>query len=194
MVKSTAVFLDKDNALRFSVKAANGDEFDTTREHLRVPSNPDIGWIPTSIPEYWQSSRCISDEDVRKITSPDHLSPLQQEFLSLHHRLLHLPMPIMLRMSRLGILPKRFCKLRNDLPPCVDCLFGRSHQRPWRTKASSTASGGVLQSFLAKPSLSTRWSRPSPAWSPKTKVSSLKHAYGGLLSLWITKQSGLRCI
>ena len=52
----------------------------------------------------------------------------------------------MLRLSKLGILPRRFIKLRNDLPPCVSCLFGQAHRRPWRNKSSSKSTGGVLRS------------------------------------------------
>ena len=48
-------------------------------------------------------------------------------------------------MARIGFLPKRFAKLRNDVPPCTSCLFGQSHRRPWRHKGSSTTSGGVLR-------------------------------------------------
>ena len=50
------------------------------------------------------------------------------------------------------ILPRRFLKLRNDLPPCVSCLFGKAHCRPWRHKFSTTSTGGVLRSAdITKP-------------------------------------------
>ena len=66
--------------------------------------------------------------------------------LSLHCKLLHLPFLIMLQMSKLGFLPKRFLKLRNDIPPCIDCLFGQAHCRPWRTKGSYLSPSRVLKS------------------------------------------------
>ena len=48
-------------------------------------------------------------------------------------------------MVKFGLLPRRFLKLRNDLPPCTSCLFGQSHRKPWRYKGSAT--GGVLRGF-----------------------------------------------
>ena len=50
----------------------------------------------------------------------------------------------MLRLAKMIILPRRFIKLRNDLPPCVSCLFGQARLRPWRHKSSAKSSGGVL--------------------------------------------------
>ena len=91
LVKVKTLFMDKDNVLRFVVADSNGKEITTTRENLRAPTNPDIGWIPTTLPEYKSSTRCLTDEQIKTLCSPNHLSPLQQEFLSLHHKLCHLP-------------------------------------------------------------------------------------------------------
>ena len=68
LVKITAINLDKDNMLRFSVIAANGNEHITTREHLRSPDNPDIGWIPSTVPEYQSAAKELSEEDIESIT------------------------------------------------------------------------------------------------------------------------------
>ncbi|KAL7542834.1 hypothetical protein ACHAWF_007261 [Thalassiosira exigua] len=108
LVKVIALELDDYLVLRFRVAQVNGDEFVTTREHLRSPSNPDIGWIPSTVPEYKAASLDLSDEEISRVALPVHLSPLQQEFLSLHNRLLPLPSSVMLRLSKLGILPRRF--------------------------------------------------------------------------------------
>ena len=145
LVKVKSLALDENGVLRIVVMNSNGEDITTAREFLRSPGNPDIGWIPTSVPEYQSRAKEISDEDMTKITSPVHLSPLQQEFLSVHHKLFHLPFTIMLRLSKFGVLPKRFLKLRNNLPPCVSCMFGQSHRRPWRSKASASNVGGSLR-------------------------------------------------
>ena len=68
LVKITAINLDKDNLLRFSVIAANGDKHITTREHLCSPDNPDIGWIPSTVPEYQSAAKELSEEDIESIT------------------------------------------------------------------------------------------------------------------------------
>ena len=87
LVKVKSLALDEDGVLRIVVVNSNGEDITTTREFLRSPVNPDIGWIPTSVPEYQSCAKTISDDEMKKISSPVHLSPLQQEFLSVHHKL-----------------------------------------------------------------------------------------------------------
>ena len=45
----------------------NGDDIITTKEHLRLPTNPDVGWIPISVPEYKQSAKTLSEKDIEKL-------------------------------------------------------------------------------------------------------------------------------
>ena len=52
LVKVKYFSLDETNILRIIVKNSNGDNIITTKEHLRSPNNPDVGWIPSSVPEY----------------------------------------------------------------------------------------------------------------------------------------------
>jgi len=40
----------------------------------------------------------------------------------------------MFRPVKLGFLPAKFKKLNNEAPPCVSCLFGQAHRKPWRFK------------------------------------------------------------
>ena len=91
MIKVKSIQLDDDNVLRITVVTANGTEHITMREHLRSPTNPDIGWISSSVPEFKTAASELSEEDLEQIASPMHLSQLQQEFLSLHCRLLNSP-------------------------------------------------------------------------------------------------------
>ena len=69
--------LDKTNVLRIIVTNSNGDDIITTKEHLSSLNNPDVGWITSSVTDYKQSAKTLSEEDIEKITSPKHLSPLQ---------------------------------------------------------------------------------------------------------------------
>ena len=62
------------------------------------------------------------------------LSPLQEEFVSLHERLSHLPFTVMFHLVKLVFLPNTFQKLNNKAPPGVSCLFGTAHRNPWRFK------------------------------------------------------------
>ena len=115
----------------------NGGNIVTTKEHLCSPSNTDIGWIPESAPEYGQVAKLLSEEAIENITSPTHLSPLQQEFFSVYYKLNHLPFTIILWLAKMSILPRRFLKIRNDSPPCVSSFLGQAHRRTWRHKLSA---------------------------------------------------------
>ena len=149
LVKVKSLSIDSEDVVKITVTSTSGEEITTTREYLRPPENPDIGWIPSSVPEYKTSVGLLSDKEIEKLASPVHLSPLQQEFLSMHHKLFHLPYTTMLRLAKFGILPRRFLKLRNDLPPCVSCMFGQAHRRPWRSKSSAKKQGGSIRTVRA---------------------------------------------
>ncbi|KAL7464856.1 hypothetical protein ACHAXS_005184 [Conticribra weissflogii] len=51
----------------------------------------------------------------------------------------------MYRLVKAGFLPKKFSKLSNQSPPCVSCLFGQAHCKPWRTKSSTDGSTSTLR-------------------------------------------------
>ena len=51
LVKAKSFSMDKTNFLRILVTNSNGDGIITTKEHLSSPRNPDVGWIPSSVPE-----------------------------------------------------------------------------------------------------------------------------------------------
>ena len=59
-----------------------------------------LTWITESLPEYGQAAKVLSEEAIKKITSPTHLSPLQQECLSVHYKLNHLPFIIMIWLEK----------------------------------------------------------------------------------------------
>ncbi|KAL7464788.1 hypothetical protein ACHAXS_005121 [Conticribra weissflogii] len=56
----------------------------------------------------------------------------------------------MFRLAKAGFLSRKFLKLQNNRPPCVSCLFGQAHRKPWRYKSSTN---GVV-SELRGPALS----------------------------------------
>ena len=140
-VRIEKIFLDDDRVLRFVVRTRDDKKIETTKESLRAPDAPDIGWIPTTIPDKKEAATTLSEEDISRMTNPVTLSPLQEEFLALHERLWHLPFSGMFRLVKLGFLPKKFSKLGNKAPPCVSCIFGQAHRKPWRFK--QTKDGGL---------------------------------------------------
>ena len=149
-VRVVSVHLGEDSVLRFKVKPSDGDLFFTTKEYLRDPESPDIGWIPTSLPEKKHAAADIPDEVLKEFSNPVKLTPLQEEFLVLHERLWHLPFSTMFRMVKLGLLPRKFKKLNNKAPPCVSCLLGQAHKRPWRTKQTKSGTASTLRKETVK--------------------------------------------
>ena len=49
-------------------------------------------------------------------------------------------------MVKMGFLHKKFCKLNNKAPPCVSCLLGQAHQRPWKFKQTKEGTSSSLRS------------------------------------------------
>ena len=88
-------------------------------------------------------------DEAQALARPHTLSPLQQEFMSWHHRLYHLPYCILFRLASLSFLPKRLLECRNKPPLCVACQFGQAHCRPWQTKG--TKSGSIQTLKQTKP-------------------------------------------
>ena len=50
-VKVEEMFLDDDAVFRFRVRTKSEELIEATKESLRFPDNPDIGCIPTTVPE-----------------------------------------------------------------------------------------------------------------------------------------------
>ncbi len=144
-VKVEDAFLDEKNIMKYKVTTADGTSLETTRETLRDPTTPDIAWIPSSVPELRLSLDLLMDDQLHSIANPVKLLPLQEEWIALHERLWHLPFSIMFCLVKAGFLPKKFTKLGNQLPPCVSCLFGQAHRKPWRSKSTANGSTSTLR-------------------------------------------------
>jgi len=120
-VRVEGINLDEDGVLRFRVRTQDDEIVKTTRESLRDRRSPDIGWLPSSVPEKTDATKMMSEEEIKKISNPVKLSPLHEECLALHKRLFHLPFSAMFRLVKIGFLPAKFKKLNNKPPPV--CLL-----------------------------------------------------------------------
>ncbi len=126
--------VDKNGAQLHAIRLESGELIETPAAHITHLEQPDITNIPTNIPTYCQEvEKGLTPAGIAAIARPQSLSPLQQEFLSRHNRLYHMPFHRMIQLSKNGSLPKRFLKLQNNMPICVSCKFGQAHKRPWRT-------------------------------------------------------------
>ena len=72
--------------------------------------------------------------EAQALERPCTLSPPQQEFMSWHHQLYHLPYRIIFWLESLIFLPKQFFDCRNKPPLCVACQFCLAHRRHWQKK------------------------------------------------------------
>jgi hypothetical protein len=87
----------------------------------------------------------ITQKQAQQLACPRALTPQQQELMSCHHCLYHLPFNrILMLAKRGGYLPKILLKLQDKLPLCVACQFGTAHWCSWPTK-------GMKSGFIQKP-------------------------------------------
>ena len=82
----------------------------------------------------------LSLEEAQALDRPQTISRLQQELMSWHCRLYHLPYRILFCLESIGFLPKRLLECQKNPPLCVACRFGQAHRRPWRIKGTKSGS------------------------------------------------------
>ena len=133
-----------------TVRKEDGTKVVTPASHLRDMDQPDLCNIPSTPLEYCQEiGKGLTKEEVQSLAYPRILSPLQQELMSWHHRLYHLPIWRILLLAEKGYLPKRLLKCQDKPPKCIACEFGTAHRRPWRTKGKK--SGSIRKDDQVKP-------------------------------------------
>ena len=145
LVKVLSSKVDEDGMLRYAIEYSSGELDEVPREFLSRPDTPDIAYIPTTIPQLREATRQLKDDDLETILHPKPLSPAEQEFLDLHHRLFHLPYAIMFRLAKAGFLPKHLLRVKDRPPPCASCLFGTQHRSNWRSRSSKHGKKSTLR-------------------------------------------------
>ena len=132
-----------------TIRLEDGARLDTHDSTLQLLEYPDFSNIPKTPLDYRNEvGRGLSLQEAQALATPRTLLPLQQELMSWHHRLYHLPFRILFRLTQLGFLLKRLTKCRNKPPLCVACQFGQAHRRPWRTKGKK--SGSIRNPFTCR--------------------------------------------
>jgi hypothetical protein len=107
-------------------------------ETLNFIDNLDIASIPQTSADYLRESENIEPSQMEHIMHPKTLLPLQEEMMSYHTRLHHLPFPKLIAMANAGEIPRRLVSLKGRCPICVACLFGSEHKHPWRSKSKES--------------------------------------------------------
>ena len=142
-VKSVAVVYKgaTSDGLSHTVRCKDGSKIVVHDSNLQLLKQPDFTNIPKTPLDYRNEvGTGLSLQEAQTLARPTVLSPVQQEFMSWHHRLYHLPFRHMFRLATLGILPKRLLECRAKPPMCVACQFGQAHRRPWRVKGKKSGS------------------------------------------------------
>ena len=92
---------------------------------------------PTNKPPRSESEGVTTDFTVNPtiIPSDDQDEPLlksdQAALMRLHEQLGHCPFAQLKQMAEQGSIPRKFAKV--PPPKCPSCLYGKAHQKPWRT-------------------------------------------------------------
>jgi hypothetical protein len=97
---------------------------------------PDISNIPVSIEQYATEIPKLTQEQIRSISHPQILDDDQREFMGLHCKMNHLPLPAMITLAEKGRLNRKFIKLKYRLPVCMSCIFGTAHCEPRHLKGA----------------------------------------------------------
>ncbi len=105
-----------------TVRLKDGSKVITPDSHLRLHDQPDLSNIPSTPLDYCKEIGVgLSREEVQELAYPRVLSPLQQELMSWHHRLYHLPFWRIFMYSEKGYLPKTLLECQSKPPLCVAC-------------------------------------------------------------------------
>ncbi len=97
---------------------------------------PDIAKIQLTPEQYQIDLPKLTDLELMQILTPQTLDSDQQEFMELHYKLSHLPLPAMIVLAEKGRIKKKFAKLKHRLPVCMSSIFGTAHRKPWLSKGS----------------------------------------------------------
>ena len=69
-IRIEKISLDEKAVLQFRVRTTNDEVIETTKEYLRFPDDPDIGWIPTTLPEKKEIASNLTKKEIDDITNP----------------------------------------------------------------------------------------------------------------------------
>jgi hypothetical protein len=127
--------------LKHVIRHIDGFWSNTDQSHLSYINQIGIENIPQTPLDYCKEEGiCITQKQAQQLACPRAFTPQQQELMSWHHRLYHLPFNRIPMLAKRGYLPKILLKLQDKLPLCVACQFGTAYQRPWCTKGKKSGS------------------------------------------------------
>ena len=120
--------------LKHKIRTRNNTEFLVDGILLSSIHVPDIATIMLTPEQYQIDLPKLTDLELMQISTPQTLDSNQQEFMELHYKLSHLPLPAMVVLAEKGRIKKKFAKLKHWLQICMSCIFGTAHHKPWHSK------------------------------------------------------------
>ena len=74
---------------------------------------PDVATIPITPEQYQINLPKLTALELMQILTPQTLDSDQKEFMELHYKLNHLPLPAMIFLAEKGRIKKKFAKLKH---------------------------------------------------------------------------------
>jgi hypothetical protein len=105
--------------IKCQIKLSNDSVILVDPESLNFIENPDITSIPQISQDYCRECENIEHSQLEHILSPQSLSPLQEEMMSQHCRLHHMPFPKLITMAENGEIPKRLAVVQSVWRACL---------------------------------------------------------------------------
>jgi hypothetical protein len=129
------------NGLKHIIRHVDGTQSHVDQCHLTLLNQIGFENIPKTPFYYCQEvGMGIFQEQAQHIAYSRALSPQQQELMSWHYCLYHLPFHRVLMLGKHGYLPKILLKLQDKPPLCIACQFGTAHRCPWHNKRKKHSS------------------------------------------------------
>ena len=102
-----------DGILKHKIQTRNNTEFLVDGILLSSIYVPDIATILLTPEQYQIDLPKLTNLELMQILTPQTLDSDQQEFMELHYKLSHLPLPAMIVLAEKGRIKKKFAKLKH---------------------------------------------------------------------------------
>ncbi len=95
-----------DGILKHKIRTHNDAEFLVDGILLSSLDTPDIATIPFTPEQYAVDLSKLTEAELRQISTPQSLDDDQREFMELHYKIQHLPLPAMIMLAEKGRIKK----------------------------------------------------------------------------------------
>jgi hypothetical protein len=101
--------------LKHKIRTCNDTKFLVDDILLSYLDVPDISTVPISVEQYAADIPKLTRQQLEQIYNPQTLDNAQCEFMELHYKMNHLPLPALITLAEKGKINKKFIKLKSSL-------------------------------------------------------------------------------